>query len=167
MGQLWVESLGTLFGRFPDYVRTRTGRRAIQLDAAVLAGVSALLVAGTIAAPGLVLRLWLAPLLVTFCGVLPATGMSEHYGCALEGDAFATTRTVLSNRAFRFLVWNNNFHVVHHLLPSVPFHQAPKLHAYIEPRLQHLSPSYLAFHGGILAACGRRPVAVPSSSASR
>src|SRR5436309_2254646 len=80
--------------------------------------------AGIAMVPSIVLHVWVAPMLVTFCVILPMTGMSEHYGCALGGEVFDTTRSVVSNRAFRFLVWNNNFHVVHHLVPAVPFHHA-------------------------------------------
>jgi fatty acid desaturase len=153
MGELWLQSAGTLFGRMPGYVRRGAGHRAIRFDAAVLLLVTAGLAVGVVSAPGVVIPLWLAPMLVTFCIALPATGMSEHYGCAFGGEVFNTTRTVLSNPVFRFLVWNNNFHAEHHLVASVPFSQAPKLHAYIAPRLNHVSPSYVAFHRDILRSC--------------
>ena len=156
MGELWLTSLGTLFGRFPSYVRTRTGRRAIQFDALVLLLVTGALGAGIVVAPSIVVHVWAAPMLVTFCAILPMTGMSEHYGCSLGGEVFDTTRSVVSNRAFRYLVWNNNFHVAHHLVPAVPFHHAPELHAYIEPRMHHLCRSYTSFHLGIVRSCRHR-----------
>jgi fatty acid desaturase len=157
MGELWLQSLGTLFGRFPDYVRRGAGRTAIRIDAAVLLAVTAALVLGIVLVPSVVVFAWLAPMLVTFCIALPATGMSEHYGCAFGGEVFDTTRSVQSNRLFRFFVWNNNFHVEHHLMASVPFHQAPKLHAYLAPRLNHFSPSYVSFHRDIIRSCRRQP----------
>jgi fatty acid desaturase len=153
MGELWFQSLGTLFGRFPSYVRRGAGHTSIRFDAAVLLVVTSGLVLGVVAAPAVMIPLWLAPMLVTFCIALPATGMSEHYGCALGGEVFDTTRSVRSNRVFRFLVWNNNFHVEHHLVASVPFNHAPKLHAYLEPRLNHWSPSYVSFHRDIIRSC--------------
>jgi fatty acid desaturase len=156
MGELWLTSLGTLVGRFPTYVRRNAGRAAIQVDAAILLAVTGVLIVGLVQAPSVVVSLWLAPMLVTFCIALPATGMSEHYGCALGGEVFDTTRSVQSNRLFRFLVWNNNFHVEHHLMASVPFHQAPKLHAYLAPRLNHFSPSYVSFHRDIIKSCRHR-----------
>ena len=154
MGELWVASLGTLFGRFPAYVRTSGPRTAIRLDAALLLGTTVAAVAGTVVAPAVVIPLWIAPLVFT-SATLTATGMSEHYGCALGGEVFETTRSVVSNRAFRFLVWNNNFHAGHHLAPAVPFHHAPALHRFIEPRVQHLSRSYARFHADVLRSCGR------------
>ena len=153
MAELWASSLMTVLGRPPAYVKLAS-RRAARLDGLVLLVVTAALVGGTWTSPGLFGSLWLGPLLATFCIALPITGMSEHYGCALEGSTFDTTRTVVSNRLFRFLVWNNNFHVVHHLVPSVPFHHAPELHRYIEPRHQYLEQSYLAFHARIIRECG-------------
>jgi fatty acid desaturase len=142
-------------GRYPAFVRTRTGRGAIRRDALVLLALTAAVVAASIAAPALVAQVWLAPLLVAVGIVLPATGMTEHYQCALGGEVFETTRSVVSNRLFRFLVWNNNFHTVHHLLPAVPFHHAPAVHRYIADRTVHLEPSYLRFHLGVLQETGR------------
>ena len=156
MGQLWFQSLGTVFGRYPSFVRTRTGRGAIRRDGVVLLVLTVAVVAAAVAAPALVLQVWLAPLLVAVGIVLPATGMTEHYQCALGGEVFATTRSVVSNRVFRFLVWNNNFHVVHHMLPAVPFHHAPTVHRYIADRTVHLEPSYLRFHLAVLQETGRR-----------
>jgi fatty acid desaturase len=150
MGQLWFQSLGTVFGRYPSFVRTRTGRGAIRGDALILLALTTALTAAAVAAPVLVLQVWLAPLLVAVGIVLPLTGMTEHYRCALGGEVFDTTRSVVSNRLFRFLVWNNNFHTVHHLLPAVPFHHAPEVHRYIAARTVHLEPSYLRFHLGVL-----------------
>jgi fatty acid desaturase len=156
VGEFWIASLRTCFGQFPKYVRGNTSRRAIRSDAFVQLLVTAALVGGLFIAPSVIIHLWLAPLLMTVCVVLTGTGMSEHYGCAFGGEAFETTRSVRSNRLFRFLVWNNNFHTAHHLLPSVPFHHAPALHAYIEPRVGHLSRSYTAFHLDVLRSCGKR-----------
>lgn len=156
MAELWVQSLGTLVGRFPAFGRTQKGRAGIRIDAALLLALTVTVSVLLVVAPSLVVKVWLAPLLVTFCVALPATGVSEHYRCSLDGEVFATTRSVRSNRLFRFLVWNNNFHVAHHLVPSVPFHHAPTLHAYLEPRVEHFEPSYTAFHLGILRDCGRK-----------
>jgi len=155
MGQLWFQSLGTVVGRYPSFVRTRTGRGAIRRDGLVLLVVTVALVAGLVTAPTVVLAAWIVPLVVAVGIVLPATGMTEHYRCALGGEVFATTRSVVSNRLFRFLVWNNNFHVVHHMLPAVPFHHAPTVHRYIADRTTHLEPSYVRFHLGVLRDCVR------------
>lgn len=155
LGQLWWESLGTLFGRYPSYVRQGADKRAIRIDALMLLGVTALACIGVLLAPMLTLRVWGAAFLVTACVLLPGTAINEHYGCDTEGEAFDTTRTVVSNRLLRFLVWNSNFHAGHHLVASVPFHKAAVLHEYIAPRTRYLARSYTAFHLEVLRSCGR------------
>jgi fatty acid desaturase len=37
-------------------------------------------------------------------------------------------RTVMMNPVFRFLYWNMNYHVEHHMFPMVPYHALPRLH---------------------------------------
>jgi fatty acid desaturase len=36
------------------------------------------------------------------------------------------------NPVFRFLYWNMNYHVEHHMFPMVPYHALPKLHEVIK-----------------------------------
>jgi fatty acid desaturase len=36
------------------------------------------------------------------------------------------------NPIFRFLYWNMNYHVEHHMFPMVPYHALPRLHAAIK-----------------------------------
>lgn len=165
--QLWVHSLGTLFGRYPSYVRTRVGRRAMQVDAVVLLLVTAGLASAAVAAPGVLLRVWGGALILTFGVTMPGTALNEHYGCASEGEAFDTARTVVSNRLFRFIYWNNNYHVEHHLMPAVSYQHAPTLHRYIEPRIKHLAPSFTAFHLGVLRDCGTKRVAPAAEISGR
>ena len=155
LGDLWFGSIGTLFGRFPAYVRTHSGRRQIRIEAVGLLAVTAFSAYGTVAAPGMVLRLWLAPLLVMACITMPGTALNEHYGCASSGDALQKTRTVISNGFVRYVLWNGNYHAGHHLMPSVPFHHAPALHAQLAPRTTNVARSYTAFHLEVLRNCGR------------
>ena len=37
-------------------------------------------------------------------------------------------RTVYMNPVIRFLYWNMNYHVEHHMFPMVPYHTLPALH---------------------------------------
>ena len=39
------------------------------------------------------------------------------------------------NPIFRFIYWNMNYHVEHHMFPMVPYHALPKLHAVMGPDL--------------------------------
>ncbi len=67
-------------------------------------------------------------------------GMTQHAGLAEDVlDHRLNTRTVYMNPVFRFLYWNMNYHVEHHMFPMVPYHALPRLHAAIEP---HCPPPY-------------------------
>ena len=56
-------------------------------------------------------------------------GMTQHAGLAENVlDHRLNSRTVYMNPVFRFLYWNMNYHVEHHMFPMVPYHALPKLH---------------------------------------
>jgi len=61
------------------------------------------------------------------------TGVLQH-GALAENvvDYRLNTRTVHMNRFSRFICWNGNYHVEHHMFPMVPFHQLPALHELIK-----------------------------------
>jgi Na+-transporting NADH:ubiquinone oxidoreductase subunit F len=41
-------------------------------------------------------------------------------------------RTVYMNWIHRYLYWNMNYHVEHHMFPLVPYHALPRLHAAVK-----------------------------------
>ena len=43
-------------------------------------------------------------------------------------DHRLNSRTVTTNPVFRFVYWNMNYHVEHHMFPMVPYYALPKLH---------------------------------------
>ena len=56
-------------------------------------------------------------------------GLTQHIGLAEDVlDFRLNTRTVYMNPVFRFLYWNMNYHVEHHMYPMVPFHALKDLH---------------------------------------
>jgi len=60
-------------------------------------------------------------------------GLTQHAG--LEEDVLdhrLNSRTVYMNPVFRFLYWNMNYHLEHHMFPMVPFHALPALHEAIK-----------------------------------
>ena len=60
-------------------------------------------------------------------------GCTQHLGLAEDVlDHRLNSRTVYMNPIFRFLYWNMNYHVEHHLFPLIPYHALPKLHAAIK-----------------------------------
>jgi MocE subfamily Rieske [2Fe-2S] domain protein len=61
--------------------------------------------------------------------LMPVYGLTQHAGLAENVlDHRLNCRTVYMNRMHRFLYWNMNYHVEHHMFPLVPYHALPKLH---------------------------------------
>lgn len=83
----------------------------------------------------LALHSWLP---MMFVGVLPTMyggwltlyfGLTQHAGLAENVlDHRLNSRTVYMNPFFRFVYWNMNYHVEHHMFPMVPYHALPELH---------------------------------------
>jgi fatty acid desaturase/NAD(P)H-flavin reductase/nitrite reductase/ring-hydroxylating ferredoxin subunit len=56
-------------------------------------------------------------------------GLTQHTGLAENVlDHRLNCRTVRMNAINRFLYWNMNYHVEHHMFPLVPYHALPQLH---------------------------------------
>ena len=93
----------------------------------LLAGYAAV-VAGAVAAES-----WLPVMFVFFPRVFGAWlvilyTITEHAGLADNvRDHRLNTRTVLMNPILTFLAWSANYHLEHHMFPTVPFHALPKL----------------------------------------
>lgn len=64
------------------------------------------------------------------------TGLLQHGGLAEDVlDHRLNSRTVYMNPVSRFIYWNMNYHVEHHMFPMVPYHALPRLHALIKDDL--------------------------------
>jgi Na+-transporting NADH:ubiquinone oxidoreductase subunit F len=60
-------------------------------------------------------------------------GLTQHAGLAENIlDHRLNTRTVYMNIVNRYLYWNMNYHLEHHLFPLVPYHALPELHQLIK-----------------------------------
>jgi Na+-transporting NADH:ubiquinone oxidoreductase subunit F len=73
--------------------------------------------------------------LPTFFGgwLMPIYGLTQHAGLQENVlDHRLNCRTVYMNRLHRFLYWNMNYHVEHHMFPLVPYHALPKLHELVK-----------------------------------
>jgi Na+-transporting NADH:ubiquinone oxidoreductase subunit F len=65
-----------------------------------------------------------------FGSILTVTyGMTQHAGLAENVlDHRLNCRTVYMNPLHRYLYWNMNYHIEHHMFPLVPYHALPELH---------------------------------------
>jgi len=76
------------------------------------------------------------------CWHMVMTGLLQHGGLAEDVlDHRLNSRTVYMNAVTRWLYWNMNYHVEHHMFPMVPYHALPQLHAAIRHDLPEPNPS--------------------------
>lgn len=65
--------------------------------------------------------------------LLPIYGTPQHAGLAEDVlDHRLNSRTVYMNPLNRFLYWNMNYHLEHHMFPMVPYHALPQLHELVK-----------------------------------
>jgi fatty acid desaturase len=69
-------------------------------------------------------------------------GLTQHGALADNVVDFRlNTRTVYMNPISRFLYWNMNYHIEHHMFPLVPFHALPRLHQLVKSDCPPANPS--------------------------
>jgi fatty acid desaturase len=86
---------------------------------------------------------WLIPLTIGR-PVQHAIRAADHAGCLEGSDMTRNVRTVITDPVTQFLCWNMNFHTVHHLVPSAPFHALPALHDLVGHKLYNSKRGYWA-----------------------
>lgn len=82
--------------------------------------------------------------------------LTEHTGCTEDANGLTNTRTTLTNRLMRLVMWNMSFHTEHHLYPSIPFHRLPDAHLATRARLGVIQDGYARWHAGFLRSILRR-----------
>jgi fatty acid desaturase len=67
------------------------------------------------------------------CWHMVLTGLLQHGGLADNViDHRLNSRTVYMNPVSRFIYWNMNYHIEHHMFPMVPYHALPRLHELVK-----------------------------------
>lgn len=89
--------------------------------------------------------------LVVFFGITQHAGLRENVL-----DHRYNTRTVYMNPVFRFLYSNMNYHVEHHMFPSVPYHALPALHDEIKDQLAPALPNTVVAYRQIFTTLARQ-----------
>ena len=76
---------------------------------------------------------------------------TQHAGLAENVlDHRLNCRTVYMNPISRFIYWNMNYHIEHHMFPLVPYHALPKLHKLIKEDCPPVYPSIYSAWSEIL-----------------
>jgi fatty acid desaturase len=84
-------------------------------------------------------------------------GLTQHAGMPENvTDHRRNCRTVYMNPVFRFLYWNMNYHLEHHMFPMIPYHALPRLHEAIRSETPPPYPGTLAAYREIIPAMIRQ-----------
>ena len=71
--------------------------------------------------------------------------MPQHAGLAENVlDHRLNCRTLYMHRIHRYLYWNMNYHIEHHMFPLVPYYNLPRLHEIVKPDMPAPYPSLWA-----------------------
>ncbi len=150
------KALAPLWQSYPVHAVSSPQRRQTRIDSLIIACWLLIALVLTVWAPLDLLCVYWGPMLFFFPMVI-AIAIPEHYACAAGPDALPATRTTATNPLVRMLIWNTNYHTEHHLYPSVPCYNLPRLHRAIRSELHNVSKSYIAFHGTVLVDLARSP----------
>jgi fatty acid desaturase len=84
-------------------------------------------------------------------------GLTQHAGLPENVlDHRLNCRTFMANPVFRFLYWNMNYHVEHHMFPMVPYHALPRLYETIRDDCPPAYPSTWAAYREVIPALLRQ-----------
>lgn len=103
----------------------------------------------------IVFKYWMLPMLIGE-PMHAFFHIADHLNCEHDYTAGAdNTRTTIAPGFVRFNMWNMNYHAVHHLYPSIPFHQLPAVHKVLQengpvPHFTRISPSAFDMHKQLL-----------------
>jgi Na+-transporting NADH:ubiquinone oxidoreductase subunit F len=84
-------------------------------------------------------------------------GLTQHAGLAENVlDHRLNCRTVYMDPINRYLYWNMNYHVDHHMFPLVPYHALPRLHAAVKDDCPEAYPGIISAWREIIPAILRQ-----------
>lgn len=136
-GRTGMKLLAGLFGGAGNHFMMRDGEQTSALAQGLLANALLLAVLWAFGVPALY-GLWFVAYITTYPLVSRIRQVSEHGNVPglFERDARGNTRTTLANWFEQLIFCPNdvNFHIEHHLLPSVPAWQLKALHHTLKSR---------------------------------
>ena len=106
----------------------------------------------------IIYQTWLPVLFIVLPGIygkalIASFGLMQHTGLQENvKDHRYSTRTVYLNPVFSFLYWHMEYHIEHHMFPTVPSYNLPKLHNMIKDQLPPANKGLLGAYKEILPA---------------
>ena len=90
---------------------------------------------------------------MVMCGHLQHAGLADNVL-----DHRLNSRTVYMNPISRYIYWNMNYHVEHHMFPMVSYHALPRLHALIKNDLPPPNTSILDAYREVLVSLRQQKI---------
>ena len=141
---LALNAAGQLSDGEKDYIPETECGKAVNAARIHMAVYAAAIVSATVWQSWIPLMLIGLPRLYG-CWHMIMTGLLQHCGMNENvTDHRLNSRSVLMNSVSRWLYWNMNYHIEHHMFPMVPFHALPRLHDILKHDLPAPNPSILA-----------------------
>lgn len=151
-----LHATGRLSGEEAEFI-PETERPGVFRTARIWLGIFAVMI-GVSAAARSMLPLMLVGLPTLYGGWLQLIfGVTQHAGLAEDVlDHRLNSRTIHMNPVFRFIYWNMNYHIEHHMFPMVPYHALPALHEAIKGECPPPYPGLIAAYREIIPALWRQ-----------
>jgi fatty acid desaturase len=118
---------------------------------AVIAFVAALVAFGLLSGNGLrPLLTWVAAMVLVAGPVHALIEFPEHYKCDSDTkNILLNTRSIQTNWFMSWFTNGNNFHVEHHMHPTVPLQNARQVHSILHPEHGHYNNGYRTFYRSV------------------
>lgn len=95
----------------------------------------------------LLLKYWIVSVMTTLAFILYVRSLAEHHGGAMiwDGDMLRGSRHLDATWWEKFLLAPHNvhYHVDHHLYPSVPYYNLPRLHALLLAQPEYVARAHI------------------------
>lgn len=137
---------------FREKHQAKLKRFYITFIAFVLLLVAVGILSGTGARPFIT---WLAAMFLVAGPVHALIELPEHYQC--DGNTKNTlynTRSIQTNRLMTWFTNGNNFHVEHHMHPTVPLQNVRQVHDILHPEHGHYNHGYRDFYRSVFSHDG-------------
>ncbi|HKV53776.1 MAG TPA: fatty acid desaturase family protein [Candidatus Binataceae bacterium] len=103
-----------------------------------------------------ILLFWVVPYFTWLIFIMRIRSIAEHFAIGGATDLYAQTRTTRIGPLARLFIApkNVNYHLEHHLFPSVPFFRLPQLHALLMSKPEYASAAHITeAYGGVISEC--------------